>query len=97
MKTIAVNLFRTLSDTFGETVLRHRGVLVVATQLTLIALANLTAFLLRFDGAIPPPYERLALQGLPFVLLVFGAGLWVFGIQRGLWRYVGLHDLGRIL
>jgi FlaA1/EpsC-like NDP-sugar epimerase len=97
MKTLAVTLFRKLSDAFGETVLRHRGVLVVATQLTLIALANLTAFLLRFDGAIPPPYGRLALQGLPFVLLVFGAGLWVFGIQRGLWRYVGLHDLGRIL
>ncbi len=97
MKTLAVTLFRKLSDAFGETVLRHRGVLVVATQLTLIALANLTAFLLRFDGAIPPPYGRLALYGLPFVLSIFGAGLWVFGIQRGLWRYVGLHDLGRIL
>ncbi len=97
MKTIAVKLFRKLSDAFGETVLRHRGVLVVGTQLVLIVLANLTSFVLRFDGEIPSPYGRLALQGLPFVLLVFGAGLWVFGIQRGLWRYVGLHDLGRIL
>src|ERR1044071_4857534 len=34
---------------------------------------------------------------VPAVLLIFGAGLWVFGIQRGLWRYVGLHDLGKIL
>ncbi len=97
MKTFAITLFGKLSDTFGETVLRYRRVLVVTTQLALIALANLTAFLLRFDGALPAPYGRLALYGLPFVLSVFGASLWVFGIQRGLWRYVGLHDLGRIL
>ncbi|KAF4516142.1 hypothetical protein B566_EDAN000380 [Ephemera danica] len=33
---------------------------------------------------------------LPAVLLIYWGGLWAFGIQRGLWRYVGLHDLGRI-
>ncbi len=27
---------------------------------------------------------------------MYGSGLWIFGIHRGLWRYVGLHDLGRI-
>ncbi len=97
MKALALALFRKLSHTCGEIVLRHRGVLVVGTQLALIVLANLTSFLLRFDGEIPPPYGRLAFQGLPYVVLVFGSGLWVFGIQRGLWRYVGLHDLGRIL
>jgi FlaA1/EpsC-like NDP-sugar epimerase len=66
-------------------------------QWVLIALANVTAFALRFDGAVPPEYASVGLQSLPVVLLVFGSSLWVFGIQRGLWRYVGLHDLGRIL
>jgi FlaA1/EpsC-like NDP-sugar epimerase len=36
------------------------------------------------------------LQGIPVVAVVYGFGLWFFGIQRGLWRYVGLHDLGKI-
>jgi FlaA1/EpsC-like NDP-sugar epimerase len=29
--------------------------------------------------------------------LIFGSGLWVFGIQSGLWRYVGLYDIGKII
>src|SRR5437879_5769885 len=71
--------------------------MVVGTQLALIVAANLTAFLLRFEGAVPPWYRDLAFQGLPVVLLIYTAGLWGFGLFRGLWRYVGLHDLARIL
>ena len=57
----------------------------------------LSAFALRFEGDIPPDYVQLFLWGLPIVLAIYGIGLVAFGIQRGLWRYVGLHDLGRIL
>jgi FlaA1/EpsC-like NDP-sugar epimerase len=63
----------------------------------LIAAANVIAFALRFEGDIPPDHARLLLSGLPIVLVIYGVGLVAFGIQRGLWRYVGLHDLGRIL
>jgi FlaA1/EpsC-like NDP-sugar epimerase len=77
--------------------LDHRSLLVIGVQLSLILAANLTAFALRFDADIPPPYDQTMWENLPAVMLVFGSGLWVFGIQRGLWRYVGLHDLGRIL
>jgi FlaA1/EpsC-like NDP-sugar epimerase len=69
---------------------------VVGVQLGLIVAANLTAFELRFDAAIPAPYDRMMWRYLPSIVLIFGSSLWVFGIQRGLWRYVGLHDLGRI-
>ena len=34
---------------------------------------------------------------MPAVLLIFGSGLWAFGIEQGLWRYVGLYDLGEII
>jgi FlaA1/EpsC-like NDP-sugar epimerase len=70
---------------------------VVCIQLGLIAAANVAAFALRFEGDIPADHARLLLQGLPIVLAVYAVGLVAFGIQRGLWRYVGLHDLGRIL
>jgi FlaA1/EpsC-like NDP-sugar epimerase len=89
--------FGHLSSRYGEFVIQHRMVLVVGVQLALIIAANLAAFLLRFEGAVPPGYRDLAFQGLPIVLLIYAAGLWVFGLFRGLWRYVGLHDLARIL
>jgi len=83
-------------DRYGQLVLGYRSLLVVGIQLVLIVAANLTAFELRFDADIPPPYDRMMWRYLPGVVLVFGSSLWVFGIQRGLWRYVGLHDLGQI-
>jgi len=97
MRKVASSLFHHLVGQYGQVVLRYRSVLVVCTQLGLIATANATAFALRFEGDIPSDYVRLFLWGLPIVLTTYGVGLVMFGIQRGLWRYVGLHDLGRIL
>ncbi|MCP9469373.1 MAG: polysaccharide biosynthesis protein [Nitrospira sp.] len=97
MRQVAVKLFHAVAGRYGSLLLDHRSLIVIGTQLSLILAANLTAFLLRFDADIPPQYRTVMWHYLPVVLLTFGAGLWVFGIQRGLWRYVGLHDLGRIL
>jgi FlaA1/EpsC-like NDP-sugar epimerase len=92
-----LKVYSAIAGRYGQVLIDQRAILVFAVQFLLIVSANLTAFLLRFDGEIPAPYDRIMLLGLPLVVAVFGAGLWAFGIQRGLWRYVGLHDLGRIL
>lgn len=97
MRKLVISLFHHLVGRYGKLVLRHRSIFVICTQVGLIAAANVTAFALRFEGSIPPDHVRLLLLGLPIVLAIYGVGLVVFGIQRGLWRYVGLHDLGRIL
>lgn len=97
MRKVVISLFHRLVGRYGRAVLRYRSVLVICTQVGLIAAANMTAFALRFEGNIPPEYAGLFLRGFPIVLATYGVGLVVFGIQRGLWRYVGLHDLGRIL
>lgn len=97
MKYLATKLFQTVSQRYGKVLLDYRSLIVVGIQLGLIAAANLTAFELRFDADIPTQYQLIMWNHLPLVLVIFGSGLWVFGIQRGLWRYVGLHDLGRIL
>ena len=97
MRNVVISLFHHLVGRYGQVVQRYRSVLVICTQLGLIALANMAAFALRFEGDIPSDHARLFLQGLPIVLMIYAAGLVAFGIQRGLWRYVGLHDLGRIL
>lgn len=97
MRTVAVRSFQFVSGQFGGLLVKYRRVVVVGVQIVLIGLANLTAFELRFEGDIPPQYGEIAWQGLPAVLGVLTAAFWVFGVQKGLWRYVGLHDLGRIL
>lgn len=97
MRTLFIRLFQQIVARYGEALVTYRSALVVVTQLGLVAVANVTAFALRFDGDVSPFYWQLLLQGLPFVLAVYWFGLFIFGIQHGLWRYVGLHDLGRIL
>ena len=97
MRQIASKMFHSIAGRYGQLLLDNRTILVIGTQLGLIAAANVTAFALRFEGDIPPDFAQLMLWGLPIVVAIYAVGLVVFGIQRGLWRYVGLHDLGRIL
>ncbi|MDP1769032.1 MAG: nucleoside-diphosphate sugar epimerase/dehydratase [Nitrospirota bacterium] len=97
MQKVLISLFHCLVGRYGQFMQQYRSVLVVCTQLGLIAVANVAAFALRFEGDIPHDQFGLFLRGLPVVLAIYSVGLAVFGIQQGLWRYVGLHDLGRIL
>ena len=97
MKQKVAQAIHTLVDRYGSTVLAYRSSLVMGIQLFLIFTANLTAFVLRFDADIPPEYQKIMWDHVPAVLLVFGFGMWMFGTQRGLWRYVGLYDIGKII
>jgi len=92
VRSYVLKIFAFLSSRFGHRLIRYRLLLVIGAQLGLIIAANFLAFLLRFDGDIPPDHAGLFLRGLPIVLAIYAVGLVAFGIQRGLWRYVGLHD-----
>jgi FlaA1/EpsC-like NDP-sugar epimerase len=96
VKQMTGTLLHRIDRLLGQIVQGYRSVLVLGVELILIIAANLSAFALRFDANIPVSYDRIMWRYLPGIVLVFGSSLWVFGIQRGLWRYVGLHDLGRI-
>jgi FlaA1/EpsC-like NDP-sugar epimerase len=93
---LAFRLFSAASGASAGFMLRHRLLVVGVVQLALILSANACAFLLRFEGHIPQQYQQRMWQGMPFVAVVYWAGLWGFGVHRGLWRYVGLHDLAKI-
>lgn len=82
---------------FDQTNNGHWRVLVVGCHLLMICLANLLAFLFRFEGIIPKENLEVGITGLPHVLLIYTAVLWIFGLFDGSWKYVGRYDLIQII
>jgi FlaA1/EpsC-like NDP-sugar epimerase len=56
----------------------------------------LAAYLIRFNGAVPPEFMAGALHSLFWVLPVYGAMFRIFGLYRGMWVFASLPDLIRI-
>ncbi|HXG70763.1 MAG TPA: SDR family NAD(P)-dependent oxidoreductase [Gemmatimonadaceae bacterium] len=82
---------------FKRSVLQHGRALSIATQLTIVAIANLAAFALRFDGNIPAWAREALVSGLPVLLLLRAAAFIPFRLFEGLWRYSSVHDLRNIV
>src|SRR5471032_721971 len=80
-----------------DLVLTGRRPIVVAVHLGLIALSNYLGFLLRFDGAIPPPQAPLFFEMLPWLMLIRALTFIPFRLYEGLWRYTSLWDLRNII
>ena len=72
---------------------RLRRPITVVVYLGLSCVANVLAFLLRFDGQVPAEWWAACLKMLPWLLLVRTGGFMAFGQFRGLWRYASLYDL----
>ena len=74
-----------------------RRFLVFAHDAAAAVLAWLAAFWLRFNFDIPPEYQALMFDLLPWVLAIHVAVFLALGLYRGLWRYASLPDLQRIV
>jgi FlaA1/EpsC-like NDP-sugar epimerase len=61
-----------------------------------IALAYVTAYLLRFEGDIPPLMLRSMAWTLPYVVALFYGAMVALGVHRLAWRYISLRDTRRI-
>ncbi len=64
----------------------------VALDLTVAAVAWYAAYLLRFDGMIPPTYRLQMLAVLPTVLALRFLCRFPLGLHMQLWRYVSLRE-----
>jgi FlaA1/EpsC-like NDP-sugar epimerase len=73
-----------------------RRLLVFAHDVIAAALAWMAAFWLRFNFEIPPEYQTLMFQTLPWVVGIHAAVFWALGLYRGMWRHSSLPDLQRI-
>jgi FlaA1/EpsC-like NDP-sugar epimerase len=74
-----------------------RNAAIVAFDLAAVAMAWILAYWLRFNLDIPEAYLRGMLSGLLWVVSVHAAVFLSLGVYRGMWRYVGVKDLQRIL
>ena len=78
-------------------ILRHRRILVVTFDLSLIVLANYLAFWLRFDGKILAHDFQLFLSMLPWLIVIRGVSFVMLRLNEGLWRYVSIWDVKKIV
>src|SRR5579872_1133775 len=76
---------------------RYRRLMVVTMHLVLVLVSYALAFVLRFDGLIPPAYDKIFLSTL-IPLVVFRLGAFAFyRLYSGWWRYVGMRDMFALL
>lgn len=71
----------------------YRVPTVLVTHAAIFAVVYLTAYVVRFDGAITEEQWSVALQTLPLVVTMKLAVLLARGGHRGLWRYVNFADV----
>ena len=76
-----------------RSIISNRKLLIVFSQMWLIALTYYISFLLRFDFTLRRSEQLLFVSTLPILLLTKLVIFYAFGLIRGWWRYVGMSDL----
>jgi FlaA1/EpsC-like NDP-sugar epimerase/predicted RNA-binding Zn-ribbon protein involved in translation (DUF1610 family) len=66
-------------------------------QLAFVVVSNWLAFVLRFDGDLPPFAREAFWQTLPWLVAARAVAFIAFKANEGLWRYAGIYDLRAIV
>ncbi len=74
-----------------------RRAVVIFTHVILWSLGFAGAYLLRFEGAVPPHILRTAALGLAVLLAIRVATFWASGLFHGILRYAGIPELKSII
>lgn len=74
----------------------HRW-MIRSTQLAIFLFAGLSAFLLRFDCAIPSQFQRYLLSALITWALAKVTVFHLFSLDRGWWSYTSVQDILRLI
>jgi FlaA1/EpsC-like NDP-sugar epimerase len=74
-------------------ILRFRRVVSIAVQVLLVVASNRIAFMMRFDGVLPPWASVAWWQMLPWLVGIRALTFIPFQLYAGLWRYTSIYDL----
>ena len=78
--------------------IKYRTIIIAASQASLLIIAYLISFLLRFDFRIQGlGYRSIILQTLPVLLIVKLPVFYYFRLFSGWWKYAGMNDLLNII
>ncbi len=77
--------------------LNRRRLLIALVHGVLVVVSYGLAYLLRFEGSVPPRYAELFWDTLPLLLMLRLASFAAFQQFGGWWRHVGIHDLARLV
>jgi len=70
---------------------------ILVIDVALVCVSYLLAYVIRFEGDIPPEQMQLLLLTLPWIVpLKIAVFSWV-GLYRGMWRYTSIADLINII
>lgn len=81
----------------ARALLRYRRFVIIFAHLVLFVSAYFWAFLLRFDFSIPANELPGLYKALPWMVVIKVCFFLYFGLFRGLWQYIILGDLTRII
>ena len=76
---------------------RYRQIVLMVMDVGFIVMANYLAFWLRFDGQISESAYQLFTGMLPWLIVIRGVSFMFFRLNEGLWRYVSIWDVKKIL
>ncbi len=81
------------SPVLNRVLLFKKQILQIAADLVLVSAAYAAGWLLRFEGQITEYELGILAQSLPWLLAAKMTCFWFFGLYRGEWRYLSVHDL----
>ena len=73
--------------------LRFRGPVKFLLHLAIFSSAYVIAYLVRFEGVLPPEFQGLIRDTFPVVLSSKALAFLAFGLFQGWWRYVSIRDV----
>jgi len=77
--------------------LKYRRLTIVATHFGLIIGGYIFAFYLRLDFKIDREYWQIIIKTIPLLIFIKLVLFWYYGLFSGLWRYVSVGDIWKII
>jgi UDP-GlcNAc:undecaprenyl-phosphate GlcNAc-1-phosphate transferase len=78
---------------FNTVLLYKRNFLDSVVDLILICVAYYSAYLLKYDGRIPPALLSIISSSLPVIIVIKLTVFFAFGIYSRIWPYMGIPDV----
>ena len=78
-------------------ILYKRQLMQILVDLVLLTASYTASWLLRYDGQLPKEITALLADSLPWLLGVKMLAFWFFGLYKGQWRYISIHDMVQII